>query len=74
MEDRIKKIALDLGYELTPDELLTVMHKFQVPDPTDDDIALWVLIALKQNIDWASVLNEAIITDPVLRHTIIQNN
>lgn len=74
MEDRIKSIALGLGYDLTQDELLTVMHKFQVPDPTDDDIALWVLVYLKQNIDWASVLNEAIITDPVLRHTIIQNN
>jgi hypothetical protein len=74
MEERIKKIALDLGYDLALDELLTVMHKFQIPDPSDDDIALWVLITLNQNIDWASVLDEAIITDPVLRHTIIQNN
>lgn len=70
MEDRIKSIALGLGYDLTPDELLTIMHKLQVPDPTDDDIALWVLICLRQNIDWETVLNEANITDPILLHTI----
>lgn len=74
MEERIRQVALGLGYDLTPDELLTIMHKFKVPDPTDDDIALWTLISLQQNIDWAAVLNEGNITDPVLRYTMIENN
>jgi hypothetical protein len=81
MEDRILKIALEGGYELSTSEVLGVMHSLNVDDPTDDDIYLWVLILSGSDkddsyasIDWASVKREAILSDPALISLLEKNS
>lgn len=73
MEDRIVKLALEGGYELSTTEVLEVMHKINSSDPTDDDIYLWILVVCGADIDWANVTLDAILTDLVLIH-LLENN
>lgn len=74
MEDRILKIALAGGYELSTSEVLGVMHKINPGDPTDDDIYLWILVVCGSDIDWASVKQDANLTDPVLISLLEKNS
>jgi hypothetical protein len=81
MEDRILKIALEGGYELSTSEVLGIRFALNVDDPTDDDIYLWVLILSGSDmddsyasIDWASVKQNAILTDPALISLLEKNS
>lgn len=81
MEDRILKIALAGGYELSTSEVLGIKFALNVDDPTDDDIYLWVLILSGSDkddsysfIDWASVKQDAILTDPALISLLEKNS
>jgi len=81
MEDRILKIALEAGYELSTSEFLGIQFALNVDDPTDDDIYLWVLILSGYDkddsysfIDWASVKRDAILTDPALISLLEKNS
>jgi hypothetical protein len=81
MEDRILKIALEAGYELSTSEVLGIQFALNVDDPTDDDIYLWVLILSGSDkddsysfIDWASVKRDAILTDPALISLLEKNS
>jgi hypothetical protein len=81
MEDRILKIALEVGYELSTSEVLGIQFALNVDDPTDDDIYLWVLILSGSDkddsysfIDWASVKQDAILTDPALISLLEKNS
>jgi hypothetical protein len=81
MEDRILKIALEEGYELSTSEVLGIQFALNVDDPTDDDIYLWVLILSGYDkddsysfIDWASVKRDAILTDPALISLLEKNS
>jgi hypothetical protein len=81
MEDRILKIALEGGYELSTSEVLGIQFALNVDDPTDDDIYLWVLILSGSDkddsysfIDWASVKQDAILTDPALISLLEKNS
>jgi hypothetical protein len=81
MEDRILKIALEGGYELSTSEVLGIRFALNVDDPTDDDIYLWVLILSGSDkddsysfIDWASVKRDAILTDPALISLLEKNS
>jgi hypothetical protein len=81
MEDRILKIALEAGYELSTSEVLGIQFALNVDDPTDDDIYLWVLILSGYDkddsysfIDWASVKRDAILTDPALISLLEKNS
>jgi hypothetical protein len=81
MEDRILKIALEGGYELSTSEVLGIRFALNVDNPTDDDIYLWVLILSGSDkddsysfIDWASVKQDAILTDPALISLLEKNS
>jgi hypothetical protein len=81
MEDRILKIALEAGYELSTSEVLGIQFALNVDDPTDDDIYLWVLILSGSDkddsysfIDWASVKQEANLSDPALISLLEKNS
>jgi hypothetical protein len=81
MEDRILKIAMEAGYELSTSEVLGIQFALNVDDPTDDDIYLWVLILSGSDkddsysfIDWASVKQDAILTDPALISLLEKNS
>lgn len=87
MEDRILKIALSAGYELSTSEVLGIRFALNVDDPTDDDIYLWVLILNASDrdngsdkddtysfIDWASVKQNATLTDPTLISLLERNS
>ena len=81
MEDRILKIAMEGGYELSTSEVLGIRFALNVDDPTDDDIYLWVLILSGSDkddsysfIDWASVKQNATLTDPALISLLEKNS
>ena len=81
MEDRILKIAMEGGYELSTSEVLGIQFALNVDDPTDDDIYLWVLILSGSDkddsyssIDWASVKQDATLTDPALISLLEKNS
>lgn len=72
---------MEAGYELSTSEVLGIQFALNVDDPTDDDIYLWVLILSGSDkddsysfIDWASVKQDAILTDPALISLLGKNS